>query len=339
MSVHDLDGSPASTGRPNAEPEGRATKHEAPRPSAPHAGGYQKRRDRRRSLIGFLMAMPPIVVLLLFVGIPVILAILFSLGYTGGLNQIAAEIGMDVHQGKPLTLDAYADIIADSRFIRDLLVTLVITVVSTGAVVLITTSIAVYMRLSHSRLGSLLAGLGVIPLFIPVVIASWANLIFYQSNGFLRSVFAQLGLNAPIWGFTTTGVIITSIWVNLPFAMLMTVSGFQGVPDDLIDCARDSGASSWRIVWEILLPLAKTQILIASTLTAIGILGQFTVPYFTGPNAPTMLGVDIAKYYQSFNRPQQSVAIAVVMFIIGIGIAVTYVVTSVRGDDGSRKES
>lgn len=299
---------------------------------------YEKRQSRKRGLIGFLMAMPPIVVLVLFVGAPVILAILFSLGYTGGLNQIAAEIGMNVHQGSPLSIGAYLDIFQDSRFLRDLIVTLIVTVVGTAAVILITTSIAVFMRMSRSKAGGLLAGLAVIPLFIPVVIASWANLIFYQSNGFLRSVFAQFGIQAPIWGFTTIGVVIASVWVNLPFSMLMTISGFQAVPDDLIDGARDAGASTFRIVREILLPLARTQILIATTLTAIGILGQFTVPYFIGPNAPTMLGVDIAKYYQSFNRPQQSVAIAVVMFVIGIGIAVTYIVTSVRGDDDTAKE-
>ncbi|MCI1661270.1 ABC transporter permease [Bifidobacterium crudilactis] len=306
--------------------------------SAQNTGSYEKSQSRKRGIIGFMMAMPPIVVLVLFVGAPVVLAILFSLGYTGGLNQIAAEIGTNVHQGSPLSIGAYLDIFQDSRFIRDLLVTLVVTIVGTAAVILITTSIAVFMRMSRSKAGGLLAGLAVIPLFIPVVIASWANLIFYQPNGFLRSLFAQFGIQAPIWGFTTIGVIIASVWVNLPFSMLMTISGFQSVPDDLIDGARDAGASTFRIVCEILLPLARPQMLIATTLTAIGILGQFTVPYFIGPNAPTMLGVDIAKYYQSFNRPQQSVAIAVVMFIIGIGIAVTYIVTSVRGDDDAAKE-
>ena len=45
-------------------------------------------------------------------------------------------------------------------------------------------------------------------------------------------------------------------------------------------------------------------------------LGKFTVPYFTGPNAPTMLGVDISKYFQAFNHPQQSVAMAVVVFVV-----------------------
>lgn len=298
---------------------------------------YEKRLRRRRSLTGMLMASPPIIVLVLFVGIPVVLAVLFSLGYTGGLNQIAAQIGMNVHQGSPFNIGAYLDILADSRFSRDLVVTLLVTLTGTALVTGITTGLAVYMRLSRSKVGSLLAGLAVIPLFIPVVIASWASLLFYAPNGFVRSIFAQFGIQAPVWGYTTTGVIIASVWVNLPFAMLMAISGVQAVPDALIESARDAGASTARIIGEILLPLAKVPILIAATFTAIGILGEFTVPYFTGPNAPTMLGVDISKYYQSFNQPQQSVAIAVVMFVLGIGIAVAYIWTSVRGNDGQEK--
>lgn len=307
-------------------------------PCAEAARGYERREARRHGFIGFLMSLPPMIVLVLFVGVPVVLAILFSFGYTGGLNQVAAQVGMDVRHGSPFTVAAYKDILEDPRFLRDLIVTLIVTVVGTAAVVVITTAIALYMRMSRSKAGSLLAGLAVVPLFIPVVIASWANLIFYQSNGFLRSLFAQFGLQAPVWGFTTVGVIIASVWVNLPFAMLMTISGVQSVPEDFIDCARDAGASNLRIIGEILLPLAKVPILIAATFTAIGILGQSTVPYFTGPNAPTMLGVDISKYYQAFNRPQQSVVIAVIMFLFGIGIAVAYIRTSAHDGAEPRKE-
>lgn len=296
----------------------------------------ERRRQARRNLIGFLMALPPIIVLVLFVGLPVVLAIAFSFGYTGGLNQVSAQIGQNVHQGSPFTLGAYSDIINDPRFIRDLGVTLLITVVSTLFVLVFTVGIAVYARLTRSKAGTLLTSMAIIPLFIPVVIASWANLTFYSSNGFIRSLFAQFHLEGPTLGFTTTGVIIASIWVNLPFATLMVTSGIEGIPDALIESARDAGASTMRIVWEILIPLAKVPILIASTFTAIGVLGQFTVPYFTGPNAPSMLGVDISKYFQSFNEPQQSVAIAVVIFVFAIGIAVAYIKVSV-GSNTKRK--
>lgn len=303
-----------------ARPDGRA------RPSS-----AARRAERRRSLVGLSMALPPVLVIALFVGLPVLLAIGFSFGMTGGLNRTAALIGQDVYTADGLvTTEAYQQLFADPRFPRDLAATVLVTVVTTIVTLGLAIGIAVLLRLRGGKAASLLSGLGVVPLFIPVVIASWAILNFYAGDGFLRSLFAQLGLEAPIFGFTVTGVIIASIWVNLPFALLMAASGMQAVPDALIDAARDAGARTATIVYRVLVPLAGIPLIIAGTFTAIGVLGQFTVPYFTGPNAPQQLGVDIHKYFQSFNQPQQAAAIAVIVFLIASGVAVLYVWANFR---------
>lgn len=291
-----------------------------------------RRRQRRHAGIGLAMSLPPVLLLTLFAGIPVILAIGFSFGMTGGLNSTAAAIGQDVYEADGLlTFEAYRQLFADPRFGRDLLATVFVTIVTTISTIALAVAIAVILRLRAGRLGSLLSGLGVIPLFIPVVIASWAILTFYAGDGFVRSLFAQFGLEAPTFGFTVTGVVIASMWVNLPFALLMAASGMQGIPDALIDAARDAGASTMTIVMRVLVPMAGIPLVIATTFTAIGVLGQFTVPYFTGPNAPQQLGVDINKYFQSFNQPQQAAAIAVVVFVIASGVAALYVWANFRG--------
>lgn len=290
-----------------------------------------RRADRRRAVVGFSMALPPVLLLSLFIGLPVLLAIGFSFGVTGGLNSTVAAIGQDVYEADGLiTLDAYRQLFADQRFGRDLLATVLVTVSTTLITIALAIGIAVFLRLRGGRIATLLASLGVVPLFVPVVIASWAILTFYSGDGFLRSVFAQLGLEGPIFGFTVTGVIIASVWVNLPFALLMASSGMQGVPDALIDAARDAGASTMIIVTRVLAPMAGIPLVIAATFTAIGVLGQFTVPYFTGPNAPQQLGVDISKYFQAFNQPQQAAAIAVVVFVVASGVAALYVWANFR---------
>ncbi|MBZ2195489.1 ABC transporter permease [Occultella gossypii] len=277
------------------------------------------------------MALPPVLVILLFVGVPVLLAVGFSFGMTGGLNRTAAMIGQDVFTADGLiTGEAYAMLFADPRFPRDLAATVLVTVVTTLLVLGMAIGIAVLLRLRAGWASTMLSGLGVIPLFIPVVIASWAILNFYSGDGFVRSLFAQFGAEAPIFGFTVTGVIIASVWVNLPFALLMAASGMQGVPDALIDAARDAGAGTATIVARVLVPMAAIPLIIAGTFTAIGVLGQFTVPYFTGPNAPQQLGVDISKYFQSFNQPQQAAAVAVIVFVVASGVAAMYVWANFR---------
>jgi len=292
----------------------------------------EAKRTSRLSPLGFVMALPPILLVLLFVGFPVVLALAFSIGFTGGLNSIVAMIGLNVHHADNWwgTFAAYADVFSNAQFLQDLLVTVVVTVVSAVVVLFMAMGIGLYLRMRGGWLANVLSGLAVVPLFIPVVIASWAILTFYSGDGFVRSVFALVGLQGPTWGYTVIAIVIGSVWTSLPFAVLMVASGLQAIPDAMIEAARDAGAGFVRIAYSIMMPMAFIPIVIAGTFTAIGVIGSFTVPYFTGPNAPTMLGVTLTNYFTTYNEPQQSIVMAFTIFIAAAGIGAFYVWANFR---------
>ena len=290
------------------------------------------RAARRSAVAGFLLAVPPVVVVALFVGVPVVLALAFSVGFTGGLNSVIAAIGQNVHHsdGALQTFAAYGDVFTSDGFWQDFGLTLGVTVASTAIVIVLAGGIGLYLRLHGGLLARLLAAVAIVPLFIPVVIASWAILTFYAADGFLRSLLAQFGIDGPVWSYSAVAIVIGSAWTSLPFAVLMVASGLQSVPDALIEAARDAGAGTLRIVRTILLPLSAVPIVIAATFTAIGVIGSYTVPYFTGPNAPTMLGVALTSYFTAYNQPQQSLVIAFVVFLAAAGIGALYVWANFR---------
>ncbi|MFE6996904.1 ABC transporter permease [Microbacterium sp. NPDC057659] len=286
----------------------------------------------RLSKAGFFMALPPILIVLLFVGVPVVVALAFTLGFTGGLNEIVSLVGQNVHSADNWwgTLAAWADVFGDDQFRSNLIVTVLVTIVSTAVVLFMAIGIGLYLRLRGGWLANLLSALAVVPLFIPVVIASWAILTFYSADGFIRSVLATIGVEGPVWGYTVVAIVIGSVWTSLPFAVLMVASGLQSIPDAIIEAARDAGAGFLRIVFSILIPMAFVPIVIAATFTAIGVIGSFTVPYFTGPNAPTMLGVMLTSYFTSYNEPQQSIVMAFTIFIAASAIGAFYVWANFR---------
>lgn len=294
--------------------------------------GLGVRKTSGLSTFGFVMALPPILLILLFVGFPIVLALGFSLGFTGGFNSVVAAIGLNVHEAQNWwgTLEAYREVFSNPGFLADLTVTIVVTIISAAVVLFMALGIGLYLKIKGGWLANVISGLAVVPLFIPVVIASWAILTFYSRDGFIRSLFAQFGLEGPTWGFTIVAVVIGSIWTSLPFAVLMISSGMQGIPDALIEAARDSGSGFLRIVFSIMIPMAFVPIVIAGTFTAIHVIGSFTVPYFTGPNSPNMLGVTLTNYFISFNQPQQSIVMAFAVFAAASGIAAFYVWANFR---------
>lgn len=286
----------------------------------------------RNSTLGFFMSLPPVLVLLGFVGVPILLAFAFSLGHTSGPNEIISIIGQEIYPKDAWwgTFDAYKSVFQDSRFGPDLRTTLAVSFIATTVVIIMALGMGIYQRIRGGKLATLMISLSLVPLFVPVVIAAFAIRTFYDGNGFLKSLFYQIGIDFPTITMTTNAITIGTIWTSLPFAILMVSSGLQSIPDALIETAQDAGASFLRIVRTIMIPLAFVPIVIATTFTAIGIMGSFTVPYFLGANQPTMLGVEIAMFFGPYNRPQQSVVMAFVIFVAASLVAVLYVWANVR---------
>lgn len=281
------------------------------------------------------MVLAPVGVLALFVGVPVILAVDFSLGHLGGPNSAVSSIALHKYSshGSFATLAAYRSVIESSTFVRDLAATLWVTAATVLIVLVLALGIGLYARLSTGWVAKAASALSVVPLFIPVVIASYSILTFWGPGGLVKTAAYHLGAKAfPTLGYSLSGVLIGEIWVNLPFGVLMVASGLQGVPDAVIEAARDAGASLPQIVRHIVLPLVALPLVIVATFTAIYVLGSFTVPYLVGPTSPNLLGDIMAVTFQAFDEPQQAVVMAVVVFLIAAGVGAIYVRASIRAN-------
>ncbi len=272
----------------------------------------------------------PVLVTLAFTGFPVVLAVLYTLGKTGGFNETISRVGQHQVQARHgLSLGAYRNFFASHALRADLFITLWVTLASTAALVALAWMLALFVRFSGGWIGRLISTLYVVPMFIPSVIASYALVTFWEQNGKLAAIFYQLGIpNGWMPGFTSTGVVLGLVWTNIPFAVILLSSSLQGVPEVLIEAARDVGSSWWRIIWSVLLPLNRLPTIIVIVFTATGTLGNFTIPDIMGPNAPQMLGVAMTKYYQSYGQPQQAEVMAVLVFLAALVLSAFYVASS-----------
>ena len=177
----------------------------------------------------------------------------------------------------------------------------------------------------------MLTALAIVPLFIPVVIASYSILQFWSYGGFLKTLASALGFPGfPNLGFSLPLVVLAEVWVSLPFGVLLISSGLGSVPASLFAAARDAGASVARATVKVLLPLNLLPTIIVVCFTGISILGSFTVPYLVGPTAPNLLGPEATETFQSFNEPQQAEVMAMVLFALSIIVAVPYIWATYR---------
>ncbi len=268
--------------------------------------------------------MPPFVVLVLLIIVPAVDAVLFSVGQVP-TNNLSYSSGMHLVVSDTPTFEVYQKLFASKFFQDDLSLTFFVTFVSVVLVLIVSYIMALYVRFGSGPLPNIVRTLYLIPMFVPVVIASYALITFYVNHGVLESVFSHVGVtyNSPI--YHRTGIIMGQVWVNIPFAVLMLGSGLDGLPQEMIEAAQDAGAGFFYILRRIIIPLNFVPLLIVAMFSFIGVLGSFTIPYLVGPNAPQMLGVAMQAYFGSYQQPQPAVAIAVMSFAICSVAGVIYV--------------
>lgn len=73
-----------------------------------------------------------------------------------------------------------------------------------------------------------------------------------------------LALNAT-YGFW--GLIILMCWQQIGYMMIIYIAGLQSVPDDLLEAARVDGASPWKTLWKVKIPMVMPSITICLFLT------------------------------------------------------------------------
>jgi ABC-type spermidine/putrescine transport system permease subunit I len=288
--------------------------------------------SRRRGAVLARIAPPaagvvPVLITLVFVGLPIALAVLYTFGYTGWLNQaVSLFAAHEVTAAHGLTLGAWRQLFSQSGFLDELWTTAWVTVASTAVLVVVAWAIALYIRFARGWSRRVVGVLFVVPMFVPIVISSYALLTFWQDHGRLAGLLYPLGLHdVSLPGGTNIAVVIGLVWSNLPFSVLLIAAGLHGVPDNYIDAARDAAAPWHMIVRTILFPLVRLPTLVVITFTATGTLGTYTIPYIVGPSAPQMLGVAMTNSYTAYGLPQAAEIMAIVVFLLAAVFSVLYV--------------
>lgn len=291
----------------------------------------RRRRERGNpggaaSLLGFL----PMVFLLVFGGVPIVLSFLLMIGHLGGPNSAVAELGQGEIVGHGLgTLGAIKQLLTDHAYQQDILATVVVFLSSSAVVLVIAIVLTVWYRLRPSRPINVLQFLAVVPLFVPVVIASFSLWTFWGDRGFADSLATLFGLsNSLVLSGRLQGVVVAEIWVSLPFAVLLMRAGVASIGESSLDAARDAGAGPFVVGLRIVVPQLRREATIVFCFTAVGVLGSFTIPYIVGPSSPLLLGVDAVDTFSSYNEPQQAAVVGFTIFVLAALIGGLYAIGS-----------
>jgi len=131
-----------------------------------------------------------------------------------------------------------------------------------------------------------------LPLVLPPTVLGFYLLLLLGKNGPLAQWF-----NVSL-AFTFSGIMIGSIILNIPLALSSYREAFRSIDPDLIATARTLGAGRWRILREIVAPLAAPGLMSGTLLVFAHVLGEFGVVLMVGGSLPGQTQVLSIYIYQ-----------------------------------------
>jgi ABC-type glycerol-3-phosphate transport system permease component len=142
-------------------------------------------------------------------------------------------------------------------------------IIVTFATVVLTSVCAILVgyALVHLRLPGrmLLIGILVGTLFFPTRIVSLIGIFQIQKS---------LGLFN-----TLLGLILPYVTLNLAISILIMRSIYQQISFEIVEAAKIDGASSWRILWQIMLPLISNGLVVLVIINFVSAWGEYLLAY------------------------------------------------------------
>jgi arabinogalactan oligomer/maltooligosaccharide transport system permease protein len=96
---------------------------------------------------------------------------------------------------------------------------------------------------------------------------------FFRQQGTINQLLALLNIEGPaylnqdVWAFAI--VVLVNLWYTYPFFMVVILGGLQSIPLDIYEAADVDGASWWRQLTAITLPLLRPAVLPAVVLSTL----------------------------------------------------------------------
>ena len=192
------------------------------------------------------------------------------------------------------SLDAYANLF-DKVFLKIIFKTLEISIWVTIVTLILALPTAYYI--SRSKLKSFWLLLIIIPFWTNFLVRIYSFIAILGNNGIVNKALQLVfNLDGPIQLlYNKNAVIIVTVYIYLPYAILPLYSSIEKFDFSLLDAARDLGATKFKAMVKVFLPGIKSGLISAIILTFIPAVGSYAVPDLLGGNDALMLGNIIGK--------------------------------------------
>lgn len=316
----------AGTGTGTVTPSGGGSAPaRTPRPAASTPTRHGPRATAGAGRMATLLVSPTIIVLVVVVLYPTLMAIHRSLF---GAKGIDPETGF-VQETEPFVgMGNYSAILGShaAEFWNAFWNTSFFTVTTVALETVIGVAMALIMHQAFKGRALIRASI-LIPWAIPTAVSALLWRWVFNTDGIANVILPGQTLWTADGAQAQLAVITAEVWKTAPFVGLLTLAGLQLIPSEVFEAARVDGASAWRRLWHITLPLVKPALLVAVLFRTLDALRMFDLPYILiGAQKDSVETLSMLAHAEASNvRFGPASAYAVLLFIYVFLIALAFI--------------
>lgn len=203
-------------------------------------------------------------------------------------------------------LENYQNALQDPGVINALGFSLFFTLLSVSLQIVLALVIAEMLN-QHFPLRSVARAVNLLPWAMSaIVISTAAQWIFHEDYGLVNDIIWRISGERPLWlvnpHLARVAVVLTDVWKNTAFLVIVYLSGLQGISPEIHEAARIDGANSLQSYFYVTLPLLMPLIVSTAIFVAVFRVLTFELVYAMtggGPGTATSL-LGYLAYLQAF---------------------------------------
>ncbi len=224
------------------------------------------------------------------------------------------------------TFNAYKELLTSSDFLKSIVLTLKISITSTTASGIVAiVLICLLFIIEENKISRLLRKIFQSPILVPHITAAYLMGLLLMKSGWVSSITYSLGLTKGIESFPSIindvnsfGIIITYIWKETPFMILMLIPIVQRIETSWLEIARIYGSSRVDFFKEVIFPLLIPTWISSMLIVFAFTFSDFEVPYLLGVTYPKFVSVWAYDIYFNGELTARPVALAANFILVVI---------------------
>ena len=183
--------------------------------------------------------------------------------------------------------------------------------------------IALLMKGRNRFVRSIVGTIVVAAWVLPEIVGAFVWYAFLNPEGTLNAILGGVGLPDQNWIYTIPifAVILANVWRGTAFSMLVYSAALSDVPPELSEAAAIDGASGWKQLWYVTLPLIRRAIATNLMLITLQTLAVFTLIFVMtggGPGTKSQT-LPLLMYQQAFKFSQIGLGTAIALILLCVG--------------------